>query len=344
MELFRECIRNLREGFADLIFQFLELCRPHLSNDNIPQQLDTFEKRIAARLALNLEATRKHAREIKLPSPPKITNLLQVIVDPVQRPARTTAYHIWMNVVSAGETKGSLFNSNDVAFDRVGLSKQFQQLFEKAFDSVTTFENFRIEAALPLELLLDGIEDWLAAGGSRPKPVGKIYPVALRSHERTYHSDFRGGKLRQEQKWKQLVTGLAPNHFIWLDSAPAIDLEGPAPWMDADLIVLGALDLGPLPPARTADVMDAVVMSGIPLAVWLRGHATGVPAVNSLTDLKNIFVDKTPDQWIAQGLAFRNQAAANRKPAGDGMFVLYDDPTQPLPPLFGRNEAPLTDP
>lgn len=276
---------------------------------------------------------------------PVSVNRLQVIVDPVQRPGLKPAYNMWMNIVGHGVEAGRApILAGKEAKDRNELSGQFLELFKKAFAGINTLENFRLEVVLPLELLPAGAEDWLVASGSHLKAIGKLYGVALRSYERAYYQDFRDGLLRQKLKWTQMLGGLSPENFVWLEAPPPIDTEGDVPWNDPHLIAWGTPRLGSEKSHELTDLMDAIVMSGFPLAVWLQGFGHGVSPADALNQLKQLFDGKAYEQWIDEGLKFRKEPVATRKPPGTGMSILYDDPNCPPPPAYGCREAPLKPP
>lgn len=340
MERFRDCLRQLAATPPKAIFLFLELCRPHLQG--IPRLL-TWETNVASRLKVSLAECRALAAERKLkPAPPVVADLLQVIVEPIEGqlgPHPLFQLRVRVSTLGAPEAEHFLKCAGESAPDGPKLAEQFTTLFREAFGRITTM-NFRVELVLPIELLVAGIDGWQVRKGLKGLPVIEHYPIALRSYDRRYNLDFKEARLRQEEKWRTLERGLVAQHFLWVEAPPCVR-DGAVPaWEDANALALFALNLQPpCGEGELVEVIEALIMAGIPLAVWLRGHQGEVQV--SSAALRKLFAAEPPHRWSQQALAFLKTDKDQRVPACAGLSLLWEDPAQPLPDFAGRDVGGL---
>jgi hypothetical protein len=223
----------------------------------------------------------------------------------------------------------------EVATQPAELSAQFTPLFEEAFAFVTSLDGFRVEAALPVPLLAAGVDEWKVPFGRRLDPLVKHYAVALRSFDRHYLSGYRNSLLVQKQKWQRLQAGLAARSVAWVEKPLAFDSAPFATWEDQDTLALCATTLAAAGDGLSlADLIDALILSGIPIALWLQGYHGDVTSARS--ELEKYFINGSPPaEWLACAGKFRKKPPV----PCDGLTLLWDDPTQTLPSLGSRQKS-----
>ena len=341
METFRWCLYDLRERVPERLFEFLELGREHLTGLHVPGEVAAWEKRVATRLGLDLAQCAANAQLLKplLPAAPDSSQVMQVVVECLPgclKDQDKHRLHACVRLASASAAPPlHQCAAPEVATQPAELSRQFTRLFGEAFAFVTSLDGFRVEAALPVQLLAAGVDGWQVPLGRGVAPLVQHYTVALRSFDRHYLSGYRNSLLVQQQKWQRLQAGLVAGSVAWVEQPLAAGSASFTTWEDQYTLALCATTLAAVGDGLSlADLIEALVLAGIPMALWLQGHEGDAPTARLALE-KQFITGCPPADWLACARNFRR----NPPVLCQGLTLLWDDPTQALPSLGSRQKS-----
>lgn len=331
------------------LFAFLEDCRACLEVPGVREPLVIWEKEVANRLKLDLATIRAMAVPTKpggaLPATttlaqitPEVTiPVLQVKIEPVceeyegKQPAEMR-YRLaaWLWKGAEGE---SLAGVPAGLYSAAALETALPQVVHSALQELDD-DQMRIEVILPRELLELKIEGAPFPNGLDQVPIGFEWPVVVRSYDRLYdEQNFLLAKKKWKRKWRRLTQPLAASDIAWACESAAYSPQFLA-GLDAQALAFVAFTLTPAAciDCNTAShVLNKVLTTGIPLAVWLRDHN------HTLQDSQQLLRGVLPDSHIAwPGRVRELRTSWFRTPATapaicSGLTLFWDDADHPPP-------------
>lgn len=195
----------------------------------------------------------------------------------------------------------------------------------------------RIDFILPASHLNEPVDGWELAYGGEVRRLGAQYRVAVRPDRRS-----AGGFQRLTRRWMVTSRAIATEHVAgdvaqWLASTSPTDLlEAAARLEEGDWAWLAIIC--PLM-AMAVESVEAVVDTGTPVAIWLRGNRGADVRRRTLSDVCAArLVDDLPDAvWRFRKRGWDGPADDARR----DLVLLWDDPTRPrsdeltlVPPLL----------
>ena len=208
----------------------------------------------------------------------------------------------WLEI--AGKPRVVLY-STDESLSLDEIRTQVARIIESEEGNLTArSDGLLIEFALPFSLLDEPVEEWQveSAGTREPVPLGRVFPVIIRSHDR-----FRDR--RSHERWM--------GEWIRLTSGPTAGLPN--------------LISGERPMIRAA------LRAGIPIALWRRGQAEP----SEMAELEQILARTSLRDLPFAIRRMRRQAAAGagNDDLARHLSLLWDDPRR-IPQTSGYMTAP----
>lgn len=183
----------------------------------------------------------------------------------------------------------------------------------------------RIEFHTPYELLVEEFESWRLPIGRRGKPVvlGHVYEIVMRCPDE--RDGIAGEHWRRKWDWFKVHGGLHPKavHSLTDDQVStslSLHLQADAP----PVCILAEVSSGHL-----MDTLDAVLDSGVPIAVWSRSYGQGTAAryvTQTLNDAGLMDLNRLPRVLkmarIPQSPGLIDSSSNTIQP----MALMWDDP------------------
>ena len=204
------------------------------------------------------------------------------------------------------------------------------------------FAEVGLEFLLPTELLNCDLDTWRIPVGRRSRSLGSRYEVVVRSLNRIYDSDYKPVWSTWKKKWQDCP------------SPPAVVTDSGVYWaspdQDGDDQLYNALERTPYifvaqgtwsaGSSAVHDVIETILDSGIPIALWFR-HAADATATAVDVDPVQLrdLVYQSPLRELPQRiLNKRKDAVATATPESlwQQVVLLWDDPER-LPPDVAFN-------
>ncbi|MEU9601729.1 hypothetical protein AB0E06_33600 [Streptomyces sp. NPDC048109] len=259
------------------------------------------------------------------PPPPHCSTVLHLRLDPAGE--ETYRVRMWRR----RETVTSVWESGDrpLCFDEVCQALGHQLKLLQAESGANGAENRsseveRVEFHVPFELLDIAFDRWeIPAGrGGRTRPLGVLHHVVVRCPE-----ERENARAAWERKWGWLRTqgGRYPEAVRLVKEA---QLRG-------DLGVrlrsgkTPACLVADLPGPQTEDLLDAVLESGVPAAVWWRGGTLAADNPDLREELTRLLEPNEEGRPTANVLALPqrvHELRLERVTADSGLTLLWDDP------------------
>jgi hypothetical protein len=339
------------------LFAFLEDCRPSLEIPTVREHLVVWEEEVANRLKLDLVAIRAMVR-VKasgtaapavpaLTAPEVLMPVLQVKIEPVceeyeGKQSGEMRYRLaaWLWKGEEGEPLGGVPAG---LYSAAVLETALPQVVRAALQELDD-DQMRIEVILPRELLELKIEGALFPNGLDQVPIGFEWPVVVRSYDRLYdEQNFLLAQRKWKRKWRRLNQPLAASDIAWACESAAYSPQFLA-GLDAQAIAFVALTLTPgaCTDCTTAShVLNKLLTTGIPLAVWLRDHNHTPQGSQQL--LRDALLTTSPTAWPGRVRELRTNWFRTPAPAPaicSGLTLFWDDAQHPPPDVSRILKAP----
>lgn len=196
-------------------------------------------------------------------------------------------------------------------------------------------DQMRIEVILPRELLELKIEGAPFPNGLDQVPIGFEWPVVVRSYDRLYdEQNFLLAQRKWKRKWRRLTQPLTANDIAWACESAAYSPQFLA-GLDAQALAFVAFTLTPAACtdcATASHVLNKLLTTGIPLAVWLRDHNHTPQGSQQL--LRDALLTASHTAWPGRVRELRTdwfRTPASVPPICSGLTLFWDD-AQHLPP------------
>jgi vWA-MoxR associated protein C-terminal domain len=331
------------------LFAFLEDCRPCLELPGVRELLVVWEEEVANRLKLDLVTIRATVRTKAGGAPPAVPTLepiapevpmpvLQVKIEPVceeyegKQPAEMR-YRLaaWLWKGAEGEPLAGVPAG---LYSAAALETALPLVVHAALQQLDD-DQMRIEVILPRELLELKIEGAPFPNGLDQVPIGFEWPVVVRSYDRLYdEQNFLLAQRKWKRKWRRLTQPLAASDIAWACESAAYSPQFLA-GLDAQTLAFVAFTLTPAActDCTTAShVLNKVLTTGIPLAVWLRDHNHTPQGSQQL--LRDALLTASPTAWPGRVRELRTnwfRTPASAPAICSGLTLFWDD-AQHLPP------------
>jgi vWA-MoxR associated protein C-terminal domain len=224
------------------------------------------------------------------------------------------------------------------------LPRILEALAERSHAYLHT-ELLQIELLLPFDLLNYPVEDWeIRVGKTTHRPIGKRYPVVVRSWDRIYDKDFRGTWRDWHEHWEK---GLPPPKRV-----SAADVCGLNPddygndlfaRLEACGLVFAGISLLAANDRATADqTLWKVLDAGVPIALWYRTPPANSEAValGMRSLLFDDALDNLPVRLHAARREYKDAFGATFHPAfTEHLALLWDDPSRMPPDLTSSMQS-----
>lgn len=318
--------------------EFLERCRDLIADKLSQPELDTFNgwtARVSNRLEIDLQVLRKRVQST--PSKKKM-NLAESPVVLVKIAPK--------KLVSETEFTVTVWCRHSGKYDPAGiaprtvrrnqLGAELQSIIRRVAPRYFK-QTLRLEAILPIALL-----DWNAhrvelPDGPYKEGLGALFPIKIRSWERTYHPDYDNSRSNWLTKWNRGPRDLlsADNiRCLFRDDVDGKNLSNELK-LDEKSWVLLTLFPPPKDPTRIGDIFGAPLVAGLPFVFW--------PLVEELDfltlhkELKSWLLEHSSDEW--PDLLCRERKSRARSHWND-FLMLWDDPEHLPPDVKYRQSAP----
>ncbi|MEU8376143.1 hypothetical protein AB0C22_23900 [Micromonospora sp. NPDC048894] len=181
----------------------------------------------------------------------------------------------------------------------------------------------RVDFILPASHLNEPVDGWSVTYGGETHRLGTRYRVAVRPDTRSVE-----GAQRLTQRWKITSRIIATEHVAddvvgWLTTTSSTDLW---PRLDRDDWAWLAITCPMM--GQTDAAVTAVVDTGTPVALWIRGDRAADLRQRVLTDVcRARQIDELPESvW-----AFRRHGWTADDDVRRDLVLMWDDPTRPPP-------------
>ncbi|MBD2746693.1 trypsin-like peptidase domain-containing protein [Microvirga sp. BT688] len=200
------------------------------------------------------------------------------------------------------------------------LAEVIQTFVTRSLDYLPTSTVPVVELALPFDLLGEDVERWqVKVTRALHRPLGRTFPLALRSYDRLYDQQLNNCWYAWRQSWKSLPSEIGESTLHWIVNSdgwgePLFDALSGRP------LVCVALACG------GTDGIGILVEAGAPVAIWLRDAPQDENATRA--ELRALVCG-----YGVHGLPNRiqNQRQERTGTAWEGVALFYDDPSR-LPP------------
>lgn len=209
---------------------------------------------------------------------------------------------------------------DSAAFREWALAALNAMLGEIAIDLVRANNQLTVEFMLPYERLCQPVERWPTGNGSFP--IGRRWPVVVRSYDRHHEGRLRPALAAWTTKWRRFKSGAAGWQIARAATAAACAPEELQALLGDAAAVCAALSV----PPRCADPMLwTLIESGTPIALW--------PAAGAASDaaLRRLLRTRAGLELLPQRL-WEQRRAPRRSAAADPPVALLWDDADHLPP------------
>lgn len=266
---------------------------------------------------------------------PELTSLRQQLVNGPTLPDERPSLEIRMEPVDedrfsvlawispGGSTTANSCGPEDTV-TRAGVRTWLGHLLDRYAGTVLAPKRgARIDFILPTSHLNEAVDGWEVTYGGDAHRLGAQYRVVIRPDTRSPE-----GAERLSHRWKITSRVIATEHRAsdvveWLASTSNADL-----WTRLDQDRWAWLAITCQMMAQTGAAVSAVVETGTPVALWVRGDRPDTVRQQVLVDVSQARqVDELPDSvW-----AFRKLGWAGSDDVRRDLVLLWDDPTRPPP-------------
>ncbi len=295
---------NQRADELPRILLFVEHVAHRLA-DQPAEELRRWQDRAAARLRLRHTAVKELRRRLVEEEPPGRPPVLRVQFTPDRRSADL---FLLSAVLDYGRVPEPLERSHQPLTLDENLVRLREALAAKIDMLFPHLDSLIIEVVLPRSLITEPVDRWVIPALAPDEPIGSLYPVVLRSHERMHNRRYHK---RWEHKSRLVRRQSAPSadvmHFVGPDERPNPRDLWELLQHDAKL----ALVCGRPPPRQPAlsppDEYAAALEAGIPYVVWVRDPVLANELRESsewtlATDLVSHLPDRVTDHRSAEWL------------------------------------------
>lgn len=276
-------IRSLLETYQpQLAVQFAAYLSIAL---NEPNQL-ALQKAVAAWRDRITEEYKVIAKTPQPTQPKRQGYLLVALKEGARKTGGNDSVTVFSELHVTGEDDPIEFGAETVTCSLDEVATHLSVLIPQAEAAMSAYEIGRVtlELFLPCEHLDVNVADWeIYNRRGRPRPLGKQHEFVIRSYDRA-KPDYRATQTEVKRKWQFLQNcveqGDACDRFHPQETCPAAgDLEGKLKNKP------GLKLLAELPKDRDdyLDILDDIIESGVPIALWFN-TVEGLTAAEKLTE------------------------------------------------------------
>lgn len=340
---------RLRTDADNLLSDAIELLSdcPHQEPDHAPllefllmipipplPSLDDWQLKIAETLNLELERIKNnvlHMTLLQAESPP----VLLVKIEPDQLISDDKfRVRTWLYLNGAPHP----LQQEEGTYKLLKLEQLLPNLLSQARKRLSTGEaqELLVEVIAPLVLWCWNFNRVPAQAGPLKQPLGKLYPLALRSWERIYHQDYDSVRYQWEEKWNSCLCGANPinSDLIHPTTDANPDCQSLYDKLTNEYLVFAALFPITSMPETLCTLFGTVLAAGLPFAFWPLGQAVEPDVLR--VAVQELVETQDHNKWM--------KSVHTKRKSADQLWqdiqLLWDNPERIPPDVTYRLLAP----
>jgi hypothetical protein len=305
-------LRNLTDGWDSALASFLSRIKEELPRAN----LAPFEM-----LETEIRASLRPPQPVPTEGKGSASGTYAVFA---VQPHTTDTFIVHGFVFHAGDW--SPLKVDDSKIRRPQLKERFGDLVAAAHRKLPKEADPTIEVALPLDWLNDEIDAYETTGWLRKKRAGVAYRLVLRSADRIFDAGLRSFEGRWKSKWEALSEideGSEHVHCIRQEHEVHCNAFYTSP-----MVVAATLKPSPTGSVTQQRVLEELIESGTPVAVWLR---VSVGALEEVWPTLEELTKGPPNRLPTAVHKVRGATGGPAGSVGNHLALLFDDHSRQLP-------------